>query len=200
MRPRPAPGLDVPPRPPQLCRGCPHDESFAALREVLAEHPAAVATADIGCYALGVAPPYEVLDSCVCMGASIGMAKGAADAGLWPVVAVIGDGTFMHSGLTPLMDAVAADTDMTVLILDNQTVAMTGLQPTVLPDSSIASIADGIGVDADHLWVVELKPNRPEELASVLRKEIDHRGLSVVIAVRECVELAKQRRREELAP
>ena len=67
-------------------------------------------TADIGCYTLGALPPYRAIESCVCMGASIGMAKGAADAGLRPVVAVIGDSTFLHSGVTPLMDAVADDT------------------------------------------------------------------------------------------
>ena len=124
------PGLSLPNRPPQLCAGCPHGDSFHAITAVLSAFPDAMVTADIGCSTLGALPPYNAIETCVCMGASVGMAKGAADAGYHPVVAVIGDSTFLHSGVTPLMDAVAADTPMTLLILDNKTVAMTGGQPT----------------------------------------------------------------------
>jgi indolepyruvate ferredoxin oxidoreductase alpha subunit len=129
------------------------------------------------------------------MGASIGMAKGASDAGLRPAIAVIGDSTFLHSGVTPLMDATAADSDMTVLILDNETVAMTGLQPTVLPHSRLESVVLGVGVDPDHVHVVDVHPRRLAELEDVLSREIEHQGVSVVIAVRECIEKAKHDRR-----
>ena len=139
--------LPLPGRPPQLCRGCPHADSYEAVRAALAGFPESVVTSDIGCYTLGALPPYSAIESCVCMGASVGMAKGAADAGLRPVLAVIGDSTFLHSGVTPLMDAVAASTPMTLLILDNGTVAMTGLQPTVLPGSSLEPLLLGLGVD-----------------------------------------------------
>jgi indolepyruvate ferredoxin oxidoreductase alpha subunit len=139
-----------------------------------------------------VLPPYNTGDSCVCMGASIGMARGAADAGAGPVVAVIGDSTFLHSGVTPLMDAVAGNTDMTVLILDNDVVAMTGTQPTVLPPKQIPEIVRGLGVDPDHCHVFESHPRRIDELAQLLRREIAYRGLSVVIAHRECVEALKK--------
>ncbi len=190
--PSPAlPDIAVPARPPQLCQGCPHVDSFAALRAA----GAAAVMGDIGCYALGAGPPHDLLETCVCMGASIGMAKGAADAGAGPAVAVIGDSTFLHSGVTPLMDAVAAGTDITVLILDNRTVAMTGLQAPVLPGPRLAEIARGVGVDAAHVRVVDVAPGKPEELAAVLREEIAHPGVSVVISVQECVEAAKQRRR-----
>lgn len=188
--------LSLPGRPPQLCKGCPHRDSFEAVNLALAEATRSVVTGDIGCYTLGALPPYGAIESCVCMGASVGMAKGASDAGLRPAVAVIGDSTFFHSGVTPLMDAVASDTDMTLLILDNQTVAMTGLQPTVLPGRRIAPIVAGLGADPDHFHTIEITPRRVEELAALIRKEIDHPGLSVIVAVRECVEAAKQARRQ----
>ncbi len=194
-RPARDPVAGLPARPPQLCQGCPHIDSFTALRMALSDFPDATVTSDIGCYSLGALPPHETIESCVCMGASIGMAIGAADAGMRRVVAAIGDGTFLHSGLAPLLDAVAADSPITVLILDNETVAMTGLQPTVVPSNRLEPILLGLGVDPDHLHVVDLKPHQPDELAAVLRKEIAHDGLSVVVAVRECVELAKHRRR-----
>ncbi len=194
-RPARQPAAALPPRPPQLCRGCPHIDSFAALRMALEGFPDATVTSDIGCYTLGALPPHETIESCVCMGASIGMAIGAADAGMRRVVAAIGDGTFLHSGMPPLLDAVGADAPITVLILDNQTVAMTGLQPTVVPSSRLEPILLGLGVDPNHLHVMDVKPSRPDELVAVLRKELAHDGLSVVVAVRACVELAKHRRR-----
>jgi indolepyruvate ferredoxin oxidoreductase alpha subunit len=165
------------------------------VQAALAAFPESVVTADIGCYTLGALPPYSAIESCVCMGASVGMAKGAADAGLRPALAVIGDSTFLHSGVTPLMDAVAAGTPMTLLILDNGTVAMTGLQPTVLPGSRLEPLLLGLGVSREHLHVVEIAPRRPEALASLLQRELAHPGVSVIVAVRECVELAKAERR-----
>jgi len=187
----------LPGRPPQLCQGCPHRDSYDAVLTALGGFVDPVVTADIGCYTLGALPPYEALHSCVCMGASIGMAKGASDAGQRPALAVIGDSTFLHSGVTPLMDAAANDTDMTVLILDNQTVGMTGQQPTVLADNRIQPIVVGVGADPHHVHVVDLRPHRPEELAGLLRKEMEHPGLSVIVAVRECIEATKRRKREQ---
>ena len=188
------PDLALPGRPPQLCRSCPHGDAYHALRRALEgfEHP--IVTSDIGCYTLGVLPPYSEGESCVCMGASIGMARGAAEAGLRPVVAVIGDSTFLHSGLPPLIDAIAADTDMTVLILDNQTVAMTGAQPTIVPSERLAPIVLGLGLDPRHCHTVQGHPKQVDRLAAVLRGELEHRGLSVVIAHRECVEAARKRK------
>jgi indolepyruvate ferredoxin oxidoreductase alpha subunit len=186
--------LPLPGRPPQLCKGCPHADSYEAVREALAAFPESLVTSDIGCYTLGALPPHSAIESCVCMGASVGMAKGAADAGLRPVLAVIGDSTFLHSGVTPLMDAVAAGTPMTLLILDNGTVAMTGLQPTVLPGSRLEPLLLGLGVERSHLHVVEVAPRHPEALAALLRDELAHPGMSVIVAVRDCVELAKAER------
>jgi indolepyruvate ferredoxin oxidoreductase alpha subunit len=183
----------LPPRPPQLCRGCPHKDSFDALHKALEGYACSIVSADIGCYTLGALPPYQAIESCVCMGASVGMAKGAADAGLHPVVSVIGDSTFLHSGVTPLMDAIAADTDMTLLILDNGTVGMTGGQETVLPSSQLEPLILGLGVAPEHCHVLEAHPRKVDELAGALGKELEHHGLSVVIAVRECIEHARMR-------
>jgi indolepyruvate ferredoxin oxidoreductase alpha subunit len=138
------------------------------------------------------------------MGASIGMAKGAADVGAGPTVAVIGDSTLLHSGLTPLVDASTHDANLTVLILDNGTVAMTGQQPTALPPSRLEALLRGIGIHSAHLHVVQTHPKRIEELADILRREVEHPGLSVVVAARECLEAIRKdkatRRRSDERP
>jgi indolepyruvate ferredoxin oxidoreductase, alpha subunit len=189
------PGLSLPNRPPQLCAGCPHADSFDAIKQALASFEAPVVTSDIGCYTLGALPPYNAVESCVCMGASVGMAKGAADAGLKPAIALIGDSTFLHSGVTPLMDAVAADTDMTLIILDNETTGMTGGQPTILPPSRIEKLVLGLGVDRAHCHVITAHHRDTEKNGEIIRKEVEHPGLSVIIAVRECIETLKTKKR-----
>jgi indolepyruvate ferredoxin oxidoreductase alpha subunit len=186
-------GFTLPARPPQLCAGCPHEDSFAAVLAALEGIDTPVVMSDIGCYALGALPPYRAIESCVCMGASIGMAKGAADAGLLPALAVIGDSTFLHSGLTPLMDAVAHQSPITTIILDNGTVAMTGQQPTLLPGSRLAPIVAGLGVLPEHLHVIEITKRRVPEMAATIRAEMAYNGPSVIIAVKECVEARKDR-------
>jgi indolepyruvate ferredoxin oxidoreductase alpha subunit len=128
------------------------------------------------------------------MGAGVGMAKGASDAGLRPAVAVIGDSTFLHSGITPLIDAVQADTDMTLVILDNAAVGMTGAQDTVLPPTRLEPLVLGLGVDPAHCRVLEARPSKVGEITEVLRQELAHPGLSVVITVRECIEHARMRK------
>jgi len=188
------PDFLLPGRPPQLCHGCPHADAYAALSKALEGFADPLVTSDIGCYTLGVLPPYSIGESCVCMGASIGMAKGAAEAGAHPAVAVIGDSTFLHSGITALIDAVAADTDMTVIVLDNQAVAMTGSQPTAAPSSTLIEVIRGLGVPPAHFHVLEAHPHRIDQMAVVIRAEIEHRGLSVIVSARECLEHAKRRR------
>ncbi|MDR2793347.1 MAG: indolepyruvate ferredoxin oxidoreductase, partial [Treponema sp.] len=120
----------LPGRPPQLCRGCPHADSYETIKKAVAGLESVAVTSDIGCYSLGANPPYSVPETIVCMGASVGMAKGASDAGIKHVIGVIGDSTFLHSGITGLIDAVASNTNMTLIILDNSIVAMTGCQET----------------------------------------------------------------------
>lgn len=188
-------GMLLPNRPPQLCQGCPHGHSYSSLKEALEGMGATMVTADIGCYTLGALPPYSSIESCVCMGASIGMAKGAAEAGFENVVAVIGDGTFLHSGTASLADAAAADTPMTVLILDNQATAMTGVQDPLIASSRLQAIVLGLGVKPEHFIIVDAHPRKVHETAEVLKREILHRGLSVVIAVRECKQATRKHAR-----
>lgn len=193
----------LPGRPPQLCKGCPHHDSYTSLNqavEILNAKEGAVSTvvtADIGCYALGAVAPLKAVETIVCMGASIGMARGAAEAGYKYAFGVIGDSTFLHSGLTGLVDAVATKTPMTVIILDNSIVAMTGCQPTMLPSSQLEKIVLGIGVDPAHLRVIEAKPNLIDENTKILVEEAEYRGVSVVIMVRECLEAFRLRKKKD---
>ncbi len=188
-------GLVLPNRPPQLCQGCPHGHAYMAIKEALLGYEQTMVTADIGCYTLGALPPYSAIESCVCMGASIGMAKGAAEAGFKPVVAVIGDGTFLHSGIAPLIDGAAANTNMTVFILDNQATAMTGVQDPMVTSSRLREIILGAGVSPEHLVVVDAHPRKVRQNAQVLRRELEYEGFSVIIAVRECKVAAKKHAR-----
>jgi indolepyruvate ferredoxin oxidoreductase alpha subunit len=182
-------------RPPQLCQGCPHADTFNALNKVLKDYSGANVFSDIGCYTLGAFPPYSAVQTCVCMGASVSMAKGGAEAGIHPSVAVIGDSTFGHSGLTPLLEAAAANTNMTVIILDNSTVAMTGGQPSYASGEGLLRMIEGVGVPREHIRVIEPLPKNLEKNAQVIKEEIDHNGISVIVAVREClVEARKQKR------
>ncbi len=190
----PSAALALPTRPPQLCAGCPHIDTFNTILKATRDLGARV-TSDIGCYTLGALPPYSAVDSCVCMGASIGMAKGLADAGVRPALAVIGDSTFLHSGITPLVDAIAANTPMTVVIADNEVVAMTGGQPSAIPSSRMKPLLLGLGADPDHLHILDTHPKTVERNAEILRHEIDHPGLSVIVTVRECIETARDRKR-----
>ncbi|MDR3146568.1 MAG: indolepyruvate ferredoxin oxidoreductase [Treponema sp.] len=186
----------LPGRPPQLCQGCPHGDSYETIREAVAGLSPLSINADIGCYSLGAMPPYAVPESIVCMGASVGMARGAADGGITYALGVIGDSTFLHSGITGLIDAVAADTPMTLIILDNSTVAMTGCQEPMVSSARLREIILGIGVKPERLVELEAKKQLIGENAARLREEIEYRGLSVVIFKRECLEAFRKRRKE----
>ena len=193
-------GKDVPSlvrqRPPSFCKGCGHADLYAALAEVMAEAGPGRVFSDIGCYTLGALPPYNMVNSCVDMGASVTMAVGAADAGLYPVVAVIGDSTFTHSGMTGLLDAVLKDSPITLIISDNSTTGMTGGQKSQATDR-IESICLGLGVDPGHLrLIVPLRKNH-EENKAVIRTELNHRGLSVILARRECIQTASRNKKAE---
>jgi len=194
--PRPTPAVHhlVRPRPPRLCTGCPHADTYKVLQEVLRDVGKGHVFSDIGCYTLGALPPFEAINSCVDMGASISMAKGAVDAGLQPAVAVIGDSTFTHSGMTPLLDAVWEKTRITVIILDNGTTGMTGGQ-TSLATGRLEQIVTGLGVEPAHLRVIIPLPKNHAENVGILRAEIfGHHGVSVVIARRECIQTLRHRK------
>jgi indolepyruvate ferredoxin oxidoreductase alpha subunit len=190
-------GAELPGRLPQLCRGCPHTDTFIALKEALEAYPESLVTSDIGCYTLGYFPPHQAIETALCMGASIPMARGAADAGMHPAIATIGDSTFMHSGLTGLSDAVSAATPMTVIIMDNSTTAMTGGQDTIFDSDRLRKAVLGLGVPAEHCVEMIPLPNRRERNVELLRRELDYPGVSVVIALRECVQTLKKKNREK---
>ena len=179
-------------RPPSLCPGCPHADTCRVLNDALAtRRETGRIFSDIGCYTLGALPPYGAIDTCIEMGASITMAKGASDAGLRPAIALIGDSTFAHSGMTGLLDCVNENSDVTIVIVDNSTVAMTGGQ-TSSAERRLVAICEGIGVQPAHLRVIEPLPGRHAENVAILEEEISHAGPSVIIARRECIQTLKR--------
>ena len=193
-----APCEDVVSRPPALCQGCGHRDVYAALNEVLLAYPNARVFGDIGCYTLGFLPPYKAIHSCVDMGASITMAKGASDAGQWPSVAIIGDSTFTHSGMTGLLDAVNENADITVIISDNLTTAMTGGQDSA-GTNKFEAICKGLGVSEEHLKVVVPLPKNMEEIKKTIDEEINYHGVSVIIPRRECMQTLQRHLKQKKA-
>lgn len=183
------------PRPPALCQGCGHRDVYQALREVVdTDFPDAQVFGDIGCYTLGALPPFSAINSCVDMGASITMAKGATDAGLRHVVAVIGDSTFTHSGMTGLLDAINADSPFTLIISDNLTTAMTGGQHS--PGlNKYEAICLGLGLPRERLFVVEPLPKNIPAIKDLLRTEMQREGLSVIIPRRECLQTLRRKKK-----
>ena len=185
-------------RPPALCQGCGHRDVYTTLKQVIAEYPQGKVFSDIGCYTLGALPPFKAIDSCVDMGASITMAKGASDAGLFPAVAVIGDSTFTHSGMTGLLDAVNAKAPITVIISDNLTTAMTGGQDSA-GTNRLQAICQGLGVEPEHIRCVVPIPKNHEEIVKIIREEIEYKGVSVIIPCRECIQTLSRRLKKQKA-
>lgn len=192
-QPKLSASTNVVPRPPALCTGCGHIDMYKALNEVVAEYKDAKVFSDIGCYTLGALPPFRAIDTCVDMGASITMAKGAADGGLFPSIAVIGDSTFTHSGITGLLDAVNSGSNITVIISDNLTTAMTGGQDSAGTER-IEAICMGVGVAEEHVRVIVPLPKNMEEAKRVIREEIEYNGVSVIIPRRECIQTLKRKK------
>lgn len=179
----------LPPRPPLLCPGCPHRGVFHALGKMRA-----VVTGDIGCYTLAALAPLKAMDSCVCMGASIGMAHGTQLAGGagGPIVAVIGDSTFAHSGMTGLLHMAYTGSAGTVVILDNRTTAMTGHQGNPVSGVALGG-ASAPAVDLEQLaralGAVSVRTVDPHDLAATraaLEEATAEEHLSVVIAKAPC--------------
>ena len=192
------PAASLPARPPVLCAGCGHRGLFYVLKKLKL-----VVTGDIGCYTLSALPPLEAMDTCICMGASIGTAIGMEKAlgaeNTKKTVAVIGDSTFVHSGITGLVDAVYNRSHVTIIILDNRTTAMTGHQdhpgtgktlsgdPTV--ELNFEKLAQAVGVK--HIQVVD--PYDLKETERVVREETEREGPSVIIARHPCVLMTRER-------
>jgi indolepyruvate ferredoxin oxidoreductase alpha subunit len=194
--PAPAAPMPVPGRPPQFCKGCPHSSTFHALIEATAEFESPMLFSDIGCYAMGMMPPFEAVHSCVDMGASIGMAHGASRAGAHPVICTIGDSTFAHSGMTPLLGAVLSDANMTVMVMDNATTAMTGAQESMATGEQLLEILRGLGVK--HLQLFEPLPKHHAANVEAVRAAIAHQGLSVIVARRACIQIKPRKAAQQI--
>lgn len=179
------------PRPPALCQGCGHRDVYAALNGVLEEYDNPKVFGDIGCYTLGFLAPFNAIDTVVDMGASITMAKGASDAGQHPAVAIIGDSTFTHSGMTGLLDAINENSPITVIISDNLTTGMTGGQDSQ-GTGKLEDICLGLGVDPAHCRTIDSLPKNVEQMKTLFREEIEYQGLSVIISRRECIQTARR--------
>ncbi|MCF6215864.1 MAG: indolepyruvate ferredoxin oxidoreductase subunit alpha [Emcibacter sp.] len=177
-------------RPPVLCAGCPHAMSYTAIRSL-----DVWVAGDIGCYTLAVGDPLTAIDTTVAMGSSIGNAVGMYLAGLSdkPIVATLGDSTFLHSGIPPLIDAVYNDANITVILLDNHITAMTGGQEnpstgkTLRGDQThkldFEEMIRACGVE----WIERVDSYDAGSMMQTMREAIAYRGVSVLIADRPCV-------------
>jgi indolepyruvate ferredoxin oxidoreductase alpha subunit len=186
------PDVMIPPRPPNLCPGCPHRGLFYVLGKLKA-----FVAGDIGCYTLSFMKPLEGLHSNICMGASIGMAHGMSkelkDKGKGKVVGVIGDSTFIHSGITPLLNMAYNKSDAVIVICDNRTTAMTGmqdhpatgytLQGEKTKELDFTKLASALGID--HVRVID--PYDIKTTRRVMKEELAKPGASLVISRRACV-------------
>jgi indolepyruvate ferredoxin oxidoreductase alpha subunit len=188
----------LPSRPPVLCAGCPHRASFYAVKTAM-NGQKAVFTGDIGCYTLGNAKPLDMVDTCLCMGASVTVAQGIKRAEPdTKLFAFIGDSTFFHSGLTGVVNALYNGTDITVVILDNGTTAMTGHQPhpgigrtmmgTVSEKISIYNTLKGLGVP----FVRRINPFEQQNAAEAVREAAAQKGVSAIIFEAPCIALFKK--------
>lgn len=186
----------VAPRPPELCQGCSHRDLYEALNTALSGYAGKHVFSDIGCYTLGALPPFNAINTCVDMGASVTMAKGAADAGIHPAVAVIGDSTFTHSGMTGLLDAVNDRSAVTIIISDNYTTAMTGGQ-TSAGTNRLEKICEGLGVEKEHIrTIIPLKKNLDVN-TGIMKEEFEYGGVSVILACRECIQTARRKKSQQ---
>lgn len=197
-------GVSIPPRPPNLCPGCPHRGLFHVLGKLKA-----FVCGDIGCYTLSFMKPLEGLHSCICMGASVSMAHGMSKAlgekGRGKVVGVIGDSTFIHSGITPLLDIAYNKGEALIVICDNRTTAMTGmqehpatgytLQGEKTKELDLAALAKTLGIDSVRV----IDPYDIKTTRRVVKEELTKPGSSLVIARRSCV-LFKRHAGDPLKP
>ncbi|MCX7821224.1 MAG: thiamine pyrophosphate-dependent enzyme [Brevinematales bacterium] len=183
----------LPKRPPVLCKGCGHIPVFEVLNELKVS-----VMGDIGCYTLGALPPYDAMDTTVCMGASVGMEIGFKKVEKLvgkklPSVGVIGDSTFLHSGMTHLINAVYNKDPITLIILDNRITAMTGHQPNATTglnnkfektdDMDLVELVKGLGVKR----VVRANAYKKDELKKLIQQEINSNEVSVIIVDEICV-------------
>lgn len=187
--------LDIPARPPALCAGCPHRSLFYALKKLNV-----MVSGDIGCYTLGATAPLSMMDTCVCMGASVSMLHGhnkARKDSYKKSVAVIGDSTFIHSGITGLIDIAYNQGNSTVIVLDNSITGMTGHQQnpttgyTIKGDPTSAVDLEALAKACGIRRVKVVDPYQVDETIAAIKEELEHDEPSLVISRRPCVLLKK---------
>jgi indolepyruvate ferredoxin oxidoreductase alpha subunit len=193
----------APPRPPVLCPGCPHTASFYAIRKVVNEIGDASMPSDIGCYTLGINTPLEAVDITICMGASVGVSNGLSYFLNQPIIATIGDSTFFHAGIPPLINAVYNGNRFVLVILDNLTTGMTGHQPhpgmgakgcgEEAKTVRIEDVVKGIGVD----FVEVVNPYNISKIEDALHRALNHDGVAVIIARQKCAILWTRERKRK---
>jgi len=188
----------LPIRPPVLCAGCPHRASFYSVKKAM-QNQKAIFTGDIGCYTLGNAKPLDMVDTCLCMGAGVTIAQGLSrvEKGT-KQIAFIGDSTFFHTGIPGIINAVYNETDLTIIILDNSTTAMTGHQPhpgtghtmmgSISQKISIEKVLQGIQVN----FIKKVNPLDLQKAIESVTEATNYKGVSVVIFEAPCIALAKK--------
>lgn len=180
-------------RAPRLCDGCGHEDAYNAINAAFAHMGITDPRiyGDIGCYTLGALPPYTAISTCVEMGASAGMALGAAYAGLTPAVGVIGDSTFFHSALPTLMAIAKSKVNVTLVVMDNRITGMTGQQPTIVTDT-IPQIALAAGFSPENIHNFIPLPKNHEENTKALQNIFAHEGPDLVIFKRDCIQAIRK--------
>ncbi|MFX1300672.1 MAG: indolepyruvate ferredoxin oxidoreductase subunit alpha [Promethearchaeota archaeon] len=198
------PPFELPPRPPILCSGCPHRATFYEVATATGRK--GIYPTDIGCYTLAIQPPLELADLLLCMGSSIGTACGLSAILDKPIIGAIGDSTFFHSGITGLVNAVYNQHPVKIIVVDNETTAMTGHQPhpgTGITGMgvegkpiSIEEVARGIGVP----YIKTIDPLQVKESIRTIREAVAFDGPAVVISKSPCALIERARKRREKEP
>ena len=192
--------LELPKRPPALCPGCPHRATYYAAKK--AQPKGVIYPTDIGCYTLGKAKPLEMADLLLCMGSNAGTACGLAVATDEKIISFMGDSTFFHSGIPPLIDAVHHNHNVVITILDNRTTAMTGHQPHPGNDFDgmgrpakkilVEKVVKGCGVENIEI----INPNNIEKSSEAYKRALNYSGTSVVISKSPCIILENRYKRK----
>ena len=199
--------IDIKPpfRPPVLCPGCPHRSSIYAIKKAVnslkIRDEDVIYSNDIGCYTLAMQPPYNMADYCICMGSSIGIGSGMAKATKQKVISLIGDSTFFHAGIPPLINAVHNRANIMVVVLDNRITAMTGGQPNPsipldgwgeeTPVISIEELAKATGAG----YVAVINPGNIKKATEIFKEALQYKGVSVVISRSPCIMLKSKEKR-----
>lgn len=201
----PVSNINLPSRPPSLCPGCPHRATYFSAKK--AQLKGVIYPTDIGCYTLGRSKPLEMADLLLCMGSNAGTASGLAIATDQKIISFMGDSTFFHSGIPPIINAAHHNHDVVITVLDNHTTAMTGHQPHPGNDFDgmgrpakkilVENVVKGCGID--HIEVVD--PNKIKETTEAFKRALAYKGPSVIVSKSPCILLEniyKRKRGEEI--